>query len=69
MGHSIIVERKGAWEVGRGRERVALIKSLITRERKDSLEVRFAKDRAEFVSCLLCDVIGLRTPVIERDSQ
>ena len=34
MRHSIIIERKGAWEVGWGRERVALIKSLIKRERK-----------------------------------
>jgi len=36
--------------VGRGRERVALIKSLIMRDGKDMLEARFAKDRAEFVS-------------------
>jgi len=34
MRHSIIAERKGAWEAGWGRERVALIKSLITRDRK-----------------------------------
>jgi len=34
------VKRKGAWEAGWGRERVALIKSLIMRDRKDALEVR-----------------------------
>ncbi len=34
MRQSIIVERKGAWEVGTGRGRVALIKSLIMRDRK-----------------------------------
>ncbi len=34
MRHSSILERKGAWEAGWGWERVALIKSLITRDRK-----------------------------------
>jgi len=34
MRCSIILERKDAWEAGLGRERVALIKSLITRDRK-----------------------------------
>jgi len=34
MRCSIILERKGAWEAGWGRERVALIKSLIMRDRK-----------------------------------
>jgi hypothetical protein len=43
MRRSIIVERKGDWEAGWGRERVALIKSLITRERKDALEARLQK--------------------------
>jgi len=38
MRHSIIVEKENAWEAGRGRERVALIKSLITRDRKDAIE-------------------------------
>jgi len=38
------VERKGAGEAGRGRERVALIKTLITRDRRDALEAQFAKD-------------------------
>jgi len=34
MRCSIILERKGAWEAGWGRERVVLVKSLITRDRK-----------------------------------
>ncbi len=38
MRPSIILERKGAWEAGWGRERVALIKRLITWDRKDALE-------------------------------
>jgi hypothetical protein len=33
MRHSIIVERKGASEAGWGRERMALIKNLITQDR------------------------------------
>ncbi len=41
MRCSIIVERKRAWEARWGRERVALIKSLITWDRKkDTLEAR-----------------------------
>jgi len=45
MRRSIIVERKTLekW----GRERVSLIKSLISQDRKDALE---SKDRAENVS-------------------
>jgi hypothetical protein len=35
--------KENAWEAGRGRERVALIKSLITRDRKDALEARLQK--------------------------
>jgi hypothetical protein len=34
MRRSIILERKGAWEAGWERERVALIKSLIMQDRK-----------------------------------
>ncbi len=34
MRYRIILERKGAWEAGWGRERVALIKSLIKWDRK-----------------------------------
>jgi len=50
MRPSIIVERKGVLEAGWGRERVALIKSLITRDRKrDPLEARLP-NRAENVS-------------------
>jgi len=49
MRHSIIVERKGAWEAGWGRERVVLIKSLIRLIEKDVLEVRLS-NRAENVS-------------------
>ena len=48
MRHRIIVERKTLEK--RGRERVALIKSLITQDRKDGHEVAIAKDQAEFVS-------------------
>jgi len=33
-----------------GKERVALIKSLIKQDRKDKLEARLKKDRAENVS-------------------
>jgi len=43
MRLSIILERKGAWEERRGRERVALIKSLITIDRKDVLEAWLQK--------------------------
>ena len=35
--------KENAWEVGRRRERVALIKSLIMRDRKDVLEARLQK--------------------------
>jgi len=38
MRCSIILERKGAWDAGWGRERVVLIKSLFKRDRKDALE-------------------------------
>jgi len=35
--------KENAWEAGRERERVALIKSLITQDRKDTIEVRLQK--------------------------
>ncbi len=35
--------KKNTWEARRGRERVALIKCLITRDRKDTLEARLEK--------------------------
>ncbi len=41
---------ENAWEVGRGRERVELIKSLITRDRKRRAWGTIARDQAEFVS-------------------
>ena len=49
--------KENAWEPRRGRERVALIKSLITQDRKDMLEARFVKDWAEFVSWCLWDLL------------
>jgi len=49
MRHSIIVEREGAWEAGWWRERVALIKSWITQDRKDVLEA-WLPNQAENVS-------------------
>ncbi len=40
--------KENTWEVGRGRERVTLIKSLIMRDRKDALEVRLQKIELNF---------------------
>jgi len=49
MRRSIIIERKGAWESGWGRERIALIKSSITQDRIDAFEAHLP-NQAENVS-------------------
>jgi len=58
MRLSIIVLRKPLQKQGRGRERVALFKSLITRNRKDAVEARLQKIKlkmsADMIEMLFC---------------